>query len=117
MFLKGVCSCKVTLETPAHIRDKENLNQGLANVLNLVQHLERHNLDQAAQLAAARLCFEHSEKCGFLKFLIILDNATLSSVLFLLQNPPRQNVNINDLVCRRSTFALTFIASLNNQSV
>ncbi|KZP24395.1 TPR-like protein [Athelia psychrophila] len=38
----------------------EKLTQGLVGVLNLVQHPERHNSDQAAQH-----CFENSEEYGF----------------------------------------------------
>ncbi|KZP05317.1 hypothetical protein FIBSPDRAFT_877678 [Athelia psychrophila] len=46
----------------------------------------------------ARLCFEHSEKYGFVKWMIVLDNATLASAPFFRQNLPKQNGN--DLASR-----------------
>ncbi|KZP17594.1 TPR-like protein [Athelia psychrophila] len=80
----------------------EKLTQGLAKVLQLVQHLERYNSDQAAQLMAARDCFEHSERYGFVKWLIILDSATSETVAFLRQNLPRQNANGSILITTRT---------------
>ncbi|KZP19324.1 TPR-like protein [Athelia psychrophila] len=80
----------------------EKLTQGLAKVLRPVQHLERYNSDQAAQLMAARCCFEHSEEYGFLKWLIIIDSATSETVAFLRQNLPRQNANGCILITTRT---------------
>ncbi|KZP28709.1 hypothetical protein FIBSPDRAFT_699592, partial [Athelia psychrophila] len=80
----------------------EKLNRGLIRVLDLVQHFQRHNSDQAAQLTAARGCFEHSEKYGFFKWLIVLDNATSESVSFLRQNLPQQNANGSILITTRT---------------
>ncbi|KZP33500.1 TPR-like protein [Athelia psychrophila] len=80
----------------------EKLMQGLAKVLQPVQHLERYNPDQAVQLMAARDCFEHSEKYGFVKWLIIFDDATSETVSFLRQNLPRQNANGSILITTRT---------------
>ncbi|KZP18201.1 hypothetical protein FIBSPDRAFT_676874, partial [Athelia psychrophila] len=91
----------------------EKLTQGLAKVLELVQHPERNNSDQAAQLTAARDCFEHSDKYGFVKWLIIFDNVTSKTVAFLRQNLPRQNANGSILITTRTVGvaeALTNIA-------
>ncbi|KZP13699.1 hypothetical protein FIBSPDRAFT_834779, partial [Athelia psychrophila] len=80
----------------------EKLSRGLTNVLQPVQHLERYNSDQASQLMAARDCFEHSEKYGFVKWLIIFDDATSETVSFLRQNLPRQNANGSILITTRT---------------
>ncbi|KZP13522.1 TPR-like protein, partial [Athelia psychrophila] len=80
----------------------EKLTQGLVGVLNLVQHPERYNSDQAAQLTAARQCLEHSGEYGFVEWLIIFDNATSETVAFLLQHFPRQNANGSILITTRT---------------
>ncbi|KZP24445.1 hypothetical protein FIBSPDRAFT_1042213 [Athelia psychrophila] len=80
----------------------EKLTQGLVAVLNLVQHPERHNSDQAAQLTAARHSFENSDEYGFVEWLIIFDNATSETVAFLLQHFPRQNSNGRILITTRT---------------
>ncbi|KZP33495.1 TPR-like protein [Athelia psychrophila] len=91
----------------------EKLTHGLANVLKLVGHPERFNSDQAAQLTAARDCFEHSQKYGFVKWLIIFDDAAEATVPFLRENLPQQNANGSILITTR-TFdvaeALTSVA-------
>ncbi|KZP20011.1 TPR-like protein, partial [Athelia psychrophila] len=69
----------------------EKVNQGLAGVLDLLQHPDRHHPDQAARITAARLCLEHSEQHGFLKWLIIFDDVTVATVPFLRESLPRQN--------------------------
>ncbi|KZP13535.1 hypothetical protein FIBSPDRAFT_1049346 [Athelia psychrophila] len=91
----------------------EKLTQGLVGVLNLVQHPERHNSDQAVQLTAARHCFENSEEYGFVEWLIMFDNATSETVTFLLQQFPRQNANGSILITTRTleiAEALTTVA-------
>ncbi|KZP17602.1 hypothetical protein FIBSPDRAFT_830428 [Athelia psychrophila] len=80
----------------------EKLTQGLATVLELVQHPARHNPDQAVQLTAARHCFENSAEYGFVEWLIMFDNATSETVAFLLQHFPRQNANGSILITTRT---------------
>ncbi|KZP24461.1 TPR-like protein [Athelia psychrophila] len=80
----------------------DKLTKGLTGVLELVQHPARHNPDQAVQLKAARHCFEHSEKYGFVKWLILFDNATSQTVAFLRQHLPRQNSNGSILITTRT---------------
>ncbi|KZP17605.1 TPR-like protein [Athelia psychrophila] len=80
----------------------EKLTQGLTGVLELVQHSARHNPDQSVQLTAARHCFEHPEKYGFVQWLIIFDNATSETVSFLRQHLPRQNANGSILITTRT---------------
>ncbi|KZP24443.1 TPR-like protein [Athelia psychrophila] len=80
----------------------EKLTQGLTGVLELVQHPARHNPDQSVQLTAARHCFEHSEKYGFTRWLIIFDNATAETVAFLRLHLPRQNANGSILITMRT---------------
>ncbi|KZP04222.1 TPR-like protein, partial [Athelia psychrophila] len=80
----------------------EKLTQGLAGVLELVQHPARHNPDQAVQLTAARHCFENSEEYGFDEWLIMFDNATSETVAFLRQHFPRQNANGSILITTRT---------------
>ncbi|KZP05613.1 hypothetical protein FIBSPDRAFT_967120 [Athelia psychrophila] len=67
----------------------EKVNQGLAKVLDLLQHVDRHNADQGARLTAVRLCLERSHQ--HLKWLIILDDATSATLPFLREHLPRQN--------------------------
>ncbi|KZP20022.1 TPR-like protein [Athelia psychrophila] len=69
----------------------EKVNQGLAGVLDLLQHPDRHHTDQVARITAARLCLEHSQQYGFLKWLIIFDDVTVATVPFLRESLPRQN--------------------------
>ncbi|KZP24455.1 hypothetical protein FIBSPDRAFT_693533, partial [Athelia psychrophila] len=91
----------------------EKLTQGLTGVLELVQHPARHNPDQSMQLTAARHCFEHSEKYGFVQWLIIFDNATSETVAFLRLHFPRQNANGSILITTRTleiAEALTTVA-------
>ncbi|KZP24422.1 TPR-like protein [Athelia psychrophila] len=91
----------------------EKLTQGLTGVLELVQHPARYNPDQLVQLTAARHCFEHPEKYGFVNWLIILDNATSETVSFLRQHLPRQAANGSILITTRTleiAEALTTVA-------
>ncbi|KZP28366.1 TPR-like protein [Athelia psychrophila] len=80
----------------------EKVSQGLAKVLDLLQHPERHNPDQAARITAARLCLEHSEQYGFLEWLIVLDDVTVATVPFLQENLPRQNSHGSILITTRT---------------
>ncbi|KZP18352.1 hypothetical protein FIBSPDRAFT_893522 [Athelia psychrophila] len=80
----------------------EKVSQGMANVLDLMQHPERHNPDQAARLMAVRLCLQHSQQHGFLKWLIILDDVTLETVPFLRENLLRQNSHGSILITART---------------
>ncbi|KZP24452.1 hypothetical protein FIBSPDRAFT_1042217 [Athelia psychrophila] len=80
----------------------EKLTQGLAGVLELVQHPLRHNPDQSVQSTAALYCFEHSEKYSFVQWLIIFDNATSETMAFLRLHIPRQNSNGSILITTRT---------------
>ncbi|KZP05320.1 hypothetical protein FIBSPDRAFT_1054157 [Athelia psychrophila] len=93
----------------------EKLTQGLTKVLHPVRHLDRYNSDQAAQLMAARDCFEHSEKYGFVKWLIIIDSATSETVAFLRQNLPRQNGNGSILITTRTVEVAEALANAAGQ--
>ncbi|KAF7970264.1 hypothetical protein HWV62_24530 [Athelia sp. TMB] len=80
----------------------EKASQGLAKVLELVNHPSRQNSDQAARTTAARLCLEHPQEYGFRRWLIILDNATIESLPFLRENLPRQNGQGSILITTRT---------------
>ncbi|KZP20026.1 TPR-like protein, partial [Athelia psychrophila] len=90
----------------------EKANQGLAGVLDLLQHPDRHHPDQSARITAARLCLEHSEQYGFLKWLIILDDVTVATVPFLRENLPRQNSHGSILFTTRTAEIAEAITSV-----
>ncbi|KZP28368.1 TPR-like protein [Athelia psychrophila] len=90
----------------------EKANQGLAGVLDLLQHPDRHHPDQAARITAARRCLEHSEQHGFLKWLIIFDDVTVATVPFLRESLPRQNSHGSILFTTRTADIAQVITSV-----
>ncbi|KZP07344.1 hypothetical protein FIBSPDRAFT_939557, partial [Athelia psychrophila] len=91
----------------------EKVNQGLAKVLDLTEHADRGNPDHGARLTATRLCLERSGH--YLKWLIILDDATIATLQFLREHLPRQNGHGSILITTRTldvAEALTSVAGL-----
>ncbi|KZP23850.1 TPR-like protein [Athelia psychrophila] len=89
----------------------EKVNQGFAKVLDLTQHTDRNNPDQGARLTAARLFLERSDQQ--LKWLIIWDDVTLTTLPFLREHLPRQNAHGSILITTRTldvADALTSVA-------
>ncbi|KZP10487.1 TPR-like protein [Athelia psychrophila] len=91
----------------------EKVNQGLAKVLDLFQHVDRHNPDQSARLTAARLCLERSDE--HLKWLIILDDATPETLRCLREHLPRQNAYGSILITTRTRDVAEAVASVAGQ--
>ncbi|KZP03768.1 TPR-like protein [Athelia psychrophila] len=91
----------------------EKVNQGFAKVLDLTQHTDRNNPNQGARLTAARLCLERSGQQ--LKWLIILDDVTSASLLFLREHLPRQNAHGSILITTRTFDVAEALASVTGQ--
>lgn len=81
---------------------KEKASQGLVNVLDLVDHKDRHHPEQTVRLKTARLWLEHIDRCGCPSWLFIFDDVTWETVPFLLENLPLQNGRGSILVTTRT---------------
>ena len=79
----------------------EKLNQGFANILNLIGHADRDHPDQGTRLVAARRWLEESDALGWL---LILDNINKDTVGFLREHLPRKNSKGNILFTTRTVF-------------
>lgn len=91
----------------------EKVSQQFTRVLDLLQHLDRHNPDQAARLTAARLCLEQSDE--HLKWLIVLDNVTPATLQFLREHLPRHNGHGSILITTRTLEVAEAVASTAGQ--
>ncbi|KZP23819.1 TPR-like protein [Athelia psychrophila] len=91
----------------------EKVNQGFAKLLDLTQHTDRNNPNQGARLTAARLCLERSGQQ--LKWLIILDDVTSASLLFLREHLPRQNAHGSILITTRTLDVAEALTSVAGQ--
>lgn len=67
----------------------EKLNQGLANLLNLVGHADRNHPEQSARLIAARRWLEDCPPTGISPWLLVIDNANKDTLGFLREHLPR----------------------------
>ncbi|KAF7968775.1 hypothetical protein HWV62_29350 [Athelia sp. TMB] len=80
----------------------EKASQGLANILDLVDHKDRLHPEQSARLTAARLWLENADRFGCPSWLLAMDNATWDTVEFLLKHLPLQNGQGTILVTTRT---------------
>ncbi|KAF7965340.1 hypothetical protein HWV62_44299, partial [Athelia sp. TMB] len=80
----------------------EKASQGLANILDLVDHKDRLHPEQSARLTAARLWLENADRFGCPSWLFTMDNATWDTVEFLLKHLPLQNGQGTILVTTRT---------------
>ena len=76
----------------------EKLNQGLAKVLCLVDHPDRHRPEQSTKLTSAQRWLEE-----YTNWLLVLDNVTQETVPFLREHLPRQNA-IGDILLTTRTW-------------
>lgn len=76
----------------------EKIHHGLLNILQLVHHPDRNHPDEAVRLTAARRWLEESS----IKWLLVLDNANVDTVVFMRQHLPRKNPNGNILLTTRA---------------
>ncbi|KAF7972004.1 hypothetical protein HWV62_19289 [Athelia sp. TMB] len=81
---------------------EEKTTQALANVLDLVDHKDRHHPEQTVRLMAARLWLENANQHGCPSWLFIFDNVTWATVKFLLEHLPSQNGQGTILVTTRT---------------
>jgi hypothetical protein len=76
----------------------DKLNQGLAKILDLVGHPDRHLREQSAKLTSARLWLEESHD----NWLLVFDNVDRSTVDFLRTHFPRRNAGGHILFTSRT---------------
>jgi hypothetical protein len=93
----------------------EKLNQGLADVLHLVGHPDRDHPGQSTRLTSARRWFEECSAIRRTTWLLVLDNVTQESVLFLREHLPRQNSMGNILLTTRTRDVAEAMVSVAGQ--
>ncbi|KAF7986442.1 hypothetical protein HWV62_31201 [Athelia sp. TMB] len=93
----------------------EKASQGVANVLDLVNHQDRHHPEQTVRLKTARLWLENADRHGCSNWLFIFDNATWDTVPFLLEHLPLQNGHDTILVTTRTLDIAEFITNAVKQ--
>ncbi|KAF7966510.1 hypothetical protein HWV62_38090 [Athelia sp. TMB] len=93
----------------------EKASQGMANVLDLVNHQDRHHPEQAVRLRTARLWLENADRHGCPSWLFIFDNATWDTVPFLLEHLPLQNGHDTILVTTRTLDIAEYITNAAKQ--
>jgi hypothetical protein len=94
----------------------DKLNDGFANILNLIRHPRQHLLvDQRSKLTEARRWLEDSTS---VTWLLVLDNVDVSTVKFIRNNLPRRNQRGNILFTTRTAgvaSALSYAAGQEHQ--
>ncbi|KAF7965512.1 hypothetical protein HWV62_43094 [Athelia sp. TMB] len=93
----------------------EKASQGMANVLDLIDHKDRHHPEQTVRLRTARLWLENADRHGCPSWLFIFDNATWDTVPFLLEHLPLQNGHDTILVTTRTLDIAERIANVAKQ--
>ncbi|KAF7972002.1 hypothetical protein HWV62_19285 [Athelia sp. TMB] len=93
----------------------EKASQGVANVLDLIDHKDRHHPEQTVRLRTARLWLENADRHGCPSWLFIFDNATWDTVPFLLEHLPLQNGHDTILVTTRTLDIAERIANVAKQ--
>ena len=96
----------------------EKLNQGFAEVLNLVGHPDRDHSVQSTRLTSARRWFEECAAIRRTTWLLVLDNVTHEAVPFLREHLPRKNSMGNILLTTRTrdvAEAVVSVAGLQHQ--
>ncbi|KZP34661.1 TPR-like protein [Athelia psychrophila] len=89
----------------------EKLYQGLARILDLLNHPDRNHPDQAVQMAAVRLFFEQSDRYGCHRWLLMVDDVTVESISVLREHLPRRNANGSILFTTRTLNIAEAVAS------
>ncbi|KZP22285.1 TPR-like protein [Athelia psychrophila] len=93
----------------------EKLNQGLAQILGLLNHADRNHPDQAVQIAAVRIWLEQSDRHGCRRWLLVFDNVTAESAKFLRDHLPRQNAGGSILMTTRTRNIAKSVANVAGQ--
>jgi hypothetical protein len=93
----------------------EKLNQGLAEVLNLVDHPGRDHPVQSTRLTYARRWFEECAVIHRTTWLLVLDNVTHEAVPFLREHLPHKNSMGNILLTTRTRAVAEAVVSVAGQ--
>ena len=72
-------------------RTNERVRQGLADLLNLVRHVDRHNPEDPARMIAARRWLEQQRSVDRRPWLLVFDNVARSTIELLRSHLPRNN--------------------------
>ena len=72
-------------------RTNERIRQGLANLLNLVSHVDRSHPEDSARMIAARRWLEECRTLGRERWLLVIDNVERHTVEMLRAYLPRKN--------------------------
>jgi hypothetical protein len=80
----------------------DKLYQGFSRLLNLVDHPDQLQTDQNARVVAARRWLEQREASGISRWLLVLDNANITTLEFLRENLPRQGKQGRILITTRT---------------
>ncbi|KAF7986453.1 hypothetical protein HWV62_31223 [Athelia sp. TMB] len=94
---------------------KEKASQGMVNVLDLVDHKDRHHPEQSVRLRAARLWLENADRHGCPSWLFIFDNVTWDTIPLLLEHLPLRNGHGTILVTTRTLDIAEFITNSAKQ--
>jgi hypothetical protein len=80
----------------------DKINQGIAGILDLIEHPDRYLQDQTAKLTAARLWLEKPRADGGGDWLLVFDNVHRETLGFLRVHLPRMNDRGNILFTTRT---------------
>ena len=72
-------------------RTNERVRQGLADLLNLVKHVDRHNPEDPARMIVARRWLEQRQAANRPPWLLIFDNVARSTIEMLRSHLPRNH--------------------------
>ena len=72
-------------------RTNERVRQGLADLLNLVRHVDRHNPEDPVKMIAARRWLEQRRSADRMPWLLVFDNVARDTIELLRSHLPRNN--------------------------
>ena len=72
-------------------RTNERVRQGLADLLNLVRHVDRHNPEDIAKMIAARRWLDQRRSADCMPWLLVFDNVARDTIQVLRSHLPRNN--------------------------
>jgi len=93
----------------------EKLNQGLAKVLNLIDHPDRYHAEQSTKLTSARRWLEECSATHPTKWLLVFDNVTQEALTFIKEYLPRTNSMGNILLTTRTKAVAEGLVSVAKQ--
>lgn len=93
----------------------EKLNQGIAEVLDLISHPDRNHPEQSTKLTSARRWLEEPHTTDSIRWLLVLDNVAPEVVDFLRHHLPHRNTNGKILLTTRTRVVAEAIATVAGQ--